>query len=357
MSDSVHRFLLRDAAVRGEIVTLDAAWRDVVARHDLPAPVRDRLGELSAAAVLLGATLKFDGTLVLQIHGDGPVALFVVESGADGSYRATAKLRDGSVIGDAAQLSELVNAHGRGRFVVTLDPRSNSRNRQPYQGIVPFEGGTVAAALEHYMARSEQLPTRLWLAADGQRAVGLLLQRLPVDGGHAASEAGATMGGATMGGEAPAIVAGAADAASVTGVAGAAGAASVAGASGMAGAAAAAGEPADADGWNRLQQLAETVTPAELLALPPEQMLKRLFWQEPLHAFDQRGCRFACRCTRNKVADMLRLLGRQEVDVIVAEQGRIEVRCEFCNQPYAFDAVDCAGLFVGEAIAASQTRH
>lgn len=343
MSDSVHRFLLRDAAVRGEIVTLDTAWRDVVARHDLPAPVRDRLGELSAAAVLLGATLKFDGTLVLQIHGDGPVALFVVESGADGSYRATAKLRDGSVIGDAAQLPELVNAQGRGRFVVTLDPRSSSRNRQPYQGIVPFEGGTVAAALEHYMARSEQLPTRLWLAADGRRAVGLLLQRLPADGGHAGSAATA------------AAAEGVADSGAAHRVA-AAGAAAPAAPSDSS-AAALPNEPADADGWNRLQRLAETVTPAELLSLPPEQMLKRLFWQEPLHAFDQRACRFACRCTREKVVDMLRLLGRQEVDAIVAEQGRIEARCEFCNQPYAFDAVDCAGLFVGEAMAGSQTRH
>ncbi|MGD9944693.1 MAG: Hsp33 family molecular chaperone HslO [Burkholderiaceae bacterium] len=356
MSDAVHRFLLRDAAVRGEIVTLDTAWREVVSRHDLPAPVRDRLGELSAAALLLSATLKFDGTLVLQIHGDGPVSLFVVEAAPDGGYRATAKLRDGSVIGDATRLTELVNAHGRGRFVVTLDPRSASRNRQTYQGIVPFEGGSVAAALEQYMARSEQLPTRLWLAADERRAVGLLLQRLPLDGGYAIADDGL-----------------AAETSSAVGLSSAIGAVSTIEASSAIAAsasdasrsatptapmtAAPTAVPLDADGWNRLQHLADTVTSTELLTLPPERLLTRLFWQEPLHAFDRRDCRFACRCTRDKVADMLRLLGRDEVDGIVAELGHVEVRCEFCNQPYAFDAVDCAGLFVPEPMTGSAIRH
>ncbi|MCL4185207.1 MAG: Hsp33 family molecular chaperone HslO, partial [Burkholderiaceae bacterium] len=166
MRDKVLRFLLRGAPVRGEIVTLDRAWREVVARHTLPAAVRDRLGELSAAAALLGATLKFEGSLVMQIHGDGPVSLFVVEWCSDGSYRATARLREGAAIAERAPLPELVDAHGRGRFVVTLDPRGDSPSRQTWQGIVPFEGETVSRVLERYMQRSEQIPTRLWLAAD-----------------------------------------------------------------------------------------------------------------------------------------------------------------------------------------------
>ncbi len=288
LRDGVIRFLLRGAPVRGEIVTLDRAWREVVSRHALPEPVRDRLGELSAAAALLGATLKFEGSLVLQIHGDGPVALLVVEYRSDGGYRATAKLREGAAVAAGATLAELVDAQGKGRFVVTLDPRAGAPDRPAWQGIVPFEGSTVAGALERYMRRSEQVPTRLWLAADGDRAAGLLLQRLPDEGGQV-------------------------------------------------------GE--DTDGWNRMQRLAETVAPEELLTLAPDELLRRLFWQESLHAFDERACRFACRCSRDKVSDMLRMLGSGEVEAIIAERGLVEVRCEFCNQPYRFDAVDGVALF------------
>jgi len=303
MRDSVLRFLVRGAAVRGEVVTLDRAWREVVARHAHPAPVRDRLGELSAAAALLGATLKFDGSLVLQIHGDGPVALFVVEYRSDGGYRATAKLREGAAIPERASLPALVDAHGRGRFVVTLDPRESAPEKPAWQGIVPFEDETVSAVLERYMQRSEQVPTRLWLAANGERAAGLLLQRLPEDGGQPAGS--------------------------------------------------------DSDGWNRLQQLADTVTGDELLALPPDELLRRLFWQESLHAFDERPCRFACRCTRDKVGDMLKMLGSDEVEAILAERGEIEVRCEYCNQAYRFDVVDSVALFhaAPAAGAGSQTHH
>lgn len=293
MSDSLIRFHLRDAPVRGQIVSLDGEWLEIVNRHQVPASVRDRLGELSAAAMLLAASLKFDGALVLQIHGDGPVALFVVECDAHGRFRATVKLRDDMAANDDATLTELVNRDGHGRFVVTLDPRAQDSKRQPYQGIVPFVGTSVAAALEHYMERSEQIPTRLWLAADGRRAAGLLLQRLPGEGGNRRQ-----------------------------------------------------GAAADHDAWNRMQRLAETVSSEELLQLGSREVLHRLFWQESMNALDQRDCRFQCRCSRDKVAAMLRMLGVDEVQGIVAEQGRVEVRCEFCNKPYTFDAVDSAGLFI-----------
>jgi molecular chaperone Hsp33 len=310
MSDRVERFLLRGAPVRGEIVTLDEAWREVVARHALPAAVRDRLGELSAAALLLAATLKFDGAMIMQIHGDGPVSLFVVECLTDGSYRATVKLRDeADKIAHDASLASLVNANGAGRFVVTLDPRGESPNRQPWQGIVPFEGDSVSAMLERYMRQSEQLPTRLWLAADEQRAVGLLLQKLPDEGGKAeAGKASAHL---------------------------------------------------DDDGWNRMQQLAETISKEELLGLEPDKVLERLFWQEPLHGFDARPFYFACNCSREKVVDMLRMLGRGEVDGILEEQGAVEVRCDFCNELWRFDPVDCAVAFAGagELAPGSTTRQ
>lgn len=310
MTDRLQRFLLRGAPVRGEIVSLDASWLEVVNRHELPASVRDRLGELSAAALLLAASLKFEGSLVLQIHGDGPVALFVVECDAQGSFRATVKLRDeAGPPADDASLRELVDARGQGRFVVTLDPRTRTPGRQPYQGVVPFEGASVATVLERYMERSEQVPTRLWLAADGRRAVGLLLQRLPLQGGR--------MQGALPQAEAS-------------------------------------GD--DEDGWNRMQQLADTITRGELLRLAPEHVIRRLFWQEPLHAFDERGCRFACSCSREKVATMLKMLGEEEIDAIVAEQGSVAVRCEFCNLAYEFDRVDCAELFVEGITGPAPTR-
>jgi molecular chaperone Hsp33 len=345
-SDSLRRFLLRGAPVRGEVVSLDAAWRAVAGRHAFPRSVRDRLGELCAAGLLLSASLKFDGALILQIHGDGPVSLLVVECEADGSFRATAKLRDGEPCPEDADLATLVNAHGRGRFVVTLDPRTASPNRQPYQGIVPFEGRSVAEVLERYMARSEQVPTRLWLAADDARATGLLLQRLPDEGGHApmwspgpaddgtaAQRAGASRGPAA---DAATPGAGPADPSPAT----------------------APGAPVDADGWNRLQQLAETLTREELLTLPPDTVLHRLFWQEPLHAFDWRAARFACSCSREKVAAMLRMLGREEIESILAEQGSVGVRCEFCNTPYEFDPIDGAELFLSEPVApGSRARH
>jgi molecular chaperone Hsp33 len=310
MMDRVSRFLLRGAPVRGEIVSLDEAWREVVSRHDLPSAVRDRLGELSAASLLLAATLKFEGALVVQIHGDGPVALFVVECQTDGSYRATVKLREDSSesIAENASLASLVNAGGAGRFVVTLDPHGESPHHKAWQGIVPFDGDSVAEMLEHYMDRSEQLPTKLWLAADERRAVGLLLQRLPDEGGRQDGPQDADR---------------------------------------------------DEDGWNRMQKLAETITSKELLELPPEEVLQRLFWQESLHAFDERGLHFACSCSREKVVGMLRMLGRYEVDSILAERGAVEVRCDFCNELWRLDPVDCAVAFTEspELAPASTTRH
>ncbi len=287
--DLVRRFLLDGTAVRGEIVSLDDCWRQIASRHDLPPVALSTLGELSAAAVLLSATLKFDGSLIMQIHGDGPIALMVVECRSDGRLRATVKEREGTSIPADAQLGELVNRQGRGRFAVTLDPRVRNENRQPWQGIVPFEGDSVAEVLEHYMQRSEQLPTRLWLAAGPERASGLLLQQLPTEGGRDI--------------------------------------------------------PADPDAWNRMETLANTLERSELLQHPPAELLKRLFWDEPLRGFDARPVHFGCGCSRAKVAGMLKMLGTAEVEDILSERDPVEVRCDFCNQAYQFDPVDCAALF------------
>lgn len=306
MSDTLHKFLFDAGAesdantrspVRGEIVSLAATWKQIKERHDYPEPILRMLGELVAASTLLSANLKFNGALIMQIHGDGPVRLLVVECNADLTVRATVKMSSNDPIADDATFTELVNAGGHGRFAITLDPRDRSQG-QPYQGVVPLEGDTVAEALEGYMRRSEQLDTQLWLAADDEHANGLLLQKLPLEGGTAASvfepeaEARAT------------------------------------------------------EVWERAVTFANTLERDELLAVDPATLMRRLFWEETLAVYEPMPCAFRCSCTRERVAAMLVSLGEQEVDETLAEMGGIHVDCEFCNKSYDFDTVDCKQLFV-----------
>ena len=313
--DSLIRFMFDKYQVRGQIVRLESAWTEVAQRHqqhegrDLAPTVRHRLGELSAAGLLTAASLKFNGGLVMQIQGAGPVALFVVECESNGTYRATVKLRPEAHIPHDASLNDLVNQNDGGRFAVTLVPdaaagrgavgsskagKRASPSRAvlaaPYQGIVPFEGDTVAEVLERYMERSEQIPTQLWLAADEHAAFGLLLQRMPRQGGSLPADF-------------------------------------------------------DEDGWRRVTTLAQTLTREEMLTLPVEAILQRIFWECPMRPLDQRHPAFACTCSRDKVGDMLRMLGQSEVDSILAERGEVAVKCEFCNNDYRFDAIDSAQLF------------
>ena len=302
MSDTLHKFLF-DAGttarspVRGEIVSLASTWRQIKERHDYPEPVLRMLGELVAASTLLSANLKFNGALIMQIHGDGPVRLVVVECNADLTVRATVKLAADGTIADDATFTDLVNADGEGRFAITLNPRDRSQGQQPYQGIVPLEGDSVAAALEGYMRRSEQLDTQLWLAADDDHANGLLLQKLPLDGGGPSN---------VFDPEA---------------------------------------EARAEDVWERAVTFARTLDRDELLKVDPPTLMRRLFWEETLAVYDPVPCAFRCSCTRERVANMLVSLGAQEVDETLAEMGGIHVDCEFCNRSYDFDMVDCAQLF------------
>ncbi len=319
--DSLIRFMFDKYQVRGQIVRLDQAWVQVALRHqqhegrDLAPTVRHRLGEMSAAGLLLAASLKFDGGLVMQIQGAGPVALFVVECESNGTYRATVKLRADAHVPHDASLNDLVNQDEKGRFAVTLVPArapagsgrkaaaSRSALTVPYQAIVPFEGDTVAEVLERYMERSEQIPTQLWLAADDHAAFGLLLQRMPQQGGKLPADF-------------------------------------------------------DDDGWRRVTTLAQTLTRAEMLQLPVEAILQRLFWECPMTPLAQRRPSFACTCSRDKVGAMLKMLGQSEVDSILAERGEVAVKCEFCNNDYRFDAVDSAQLFAdGIAPRTPASRH
>lgn len=295
MTDQLKKYLLPDRSTRVQAVRLSDTWQTGLAHQSLPDCVQTLLGELVAAATLLAANIKFDGSLVLQLQGDGPVALLVVECTADLSVRATATLRDGHDIPEDGTLQSLLNRNGDGRFVVVLDPNRKQTQMQPYQGIVPLEGATIAQVLELYMRSSEQLDTRLWLAADQHHCAGLLLQRLPGEGGQAQDAADTRTPQAT---------------------------------------------------WEDVSHLFHTVESPELLETDTDTLIHRLLWEEDLIAFDPQQVRWHCPCTRQRVADMLHMLGPDEVMSILDEQDRISVSCNFCGKPYEFDAVDCAGLFV-----------
>lgn len=277
MQDTLERFIFEQAPVRGEIVQLGAAYQEVLNRHSYPPVLQKLIGELMTAATLLSATLKFDGTLVMQLHGHGAVRLIVVEVTSQNTVRAMARW-DGDI--PDVSLGELL---GEGRFIITLDPTEG----EAYQGIVGFEPGQgVAQIIEHYMQNSEQLQTRLWLACNDGKAAGLLVQKLPA--GH--------------------------------------------------------GDP---DAWDRVQKLSETVTEEELLGLPPRDLLYRLFHQEEVRVFDPATPTFACTCSRERVGGMLEMVGKAEIDSVMAEKGHVDVTCEFCGLNYQFDPVDVAQLFGG----------
>jgi molecular chaperone Hsp33 len=283
LSDAIHKFLLADGGVRIESVKLEQVWQTIAAQRGLPGPVQDLLGQLCAASVLLSATLKFQGSLVLQLAGDGPVRLAVVECRQDFSIRAAIKLSEHADIAPDSSFTALVNPHGKGRFMVVLDPQDRGEGQQPYTGIVGLSGETLAQCLDAYFASSEQLPTHLMLAADGNTAAGMLIQRLPAEGGKAVI---------------------------------------------------------DEDAWNRAKHLAATATAEELLTLAPEVLVRRLFWEEDLTLFKPATVRFECSCSRLKVARVLRMLGQAEVQSILDEMGQVTVNCDYCNKVYVFDPVD-----------------
>jgi molecular chaperone Hsp33 len=289
MSDSLQRFLLEGTPVRGEIVRLDATWRAILERRDYPEPLKKLLGEMVAAGALLSATLKFDGALIMQMQGEGPVRLLVVEVTSEHTLRATAKWEGEIVSGGIRELL------GNGKFVITIAPDSG---KQAYQGIVSLDGDTVSEVLEHYMAKSEQLDTRLWLASDESKAGGMLLQRLP---------------------EHPEY---------------------------------------DEDAWNRATTIGETISNKELLTLSARDIIHRLYHQEDIRLFEERPTAFRCSCTRERVTAMLRLLGREEVQSILAERDHVEVGCEFCGRQYVFDPVDAEQVFASEIqTSAGLTKH
>ena len=301
--DQLLRIMFEGVSARAHLVRIDRSWLEVAHRHDEAPEVMSLLGEMSCAAILLSASLKYEGSVILQIHGDGPVRLAIAECNSALGFRSTIKMSETLAVRPGADWKDLVNQHNMGRFSVVLDPKVSDQH--PYQGIVPLHEEGVAQALESYMTRSEQLPTRLWLACDGEHAAGLLLQRMPHEGGVKAE------GISTAASDAPRPL-------------------------------------APEEDWQRLLALAETLTRDELLNTDAKTLLHRLFWEEKPRLLEDKPVQFSCPCSRNKVGKMLRTLGEQEIESILAEQGEVEVNCDFCNTRYAFDAVDCAELFTAE---------
>jgi len=287
-SDSLHRFLFENSGIRGNLVHLDASWRAVLDAHPYPDAVREPLGEALAAVALLAATIKFDGSLIVQAQASGPIRTLVAQATSARTLRGLARW-EGEVPADG----DLAARFGEGRLVLTIERGAG----EPYQGIVPLTGQGIAQAIEHYFGDSEQLPTRLQLTANGQRAAGLLLQRLPgvADDAHLSLDT--------------------------------------------------------SDDWNRVGLLANTLSPEELAGLSAPDLLHRLFHEDDLRLFEPEPLAFRCGCSRTRIEDMLRALGESEAMSIVSERGAIEVTCEFCNRSYRLDAVDAGQLFT------TATRH
>ena len=281
--DLLHRFLFENLPVRGHLVRLDASWRAAIEHHDYPAVVTAALGEAMAAASLMAGALKFEGRLSLQFEGPGPVRLMLAQCTHRHAIRGVAR-HDALPDGGTAE-----GLFGNGQLAVTIE---QSEGGERYQGVVPLESERLATNLEAYFERSEQLPSRLLLAATPDRAAGLLLQRVALgDAGTAAGQADAE------------------------------------------------------DAWRRIGLLAATVSPKELYDLPCRELLRRLFPEDDIRLFEGTPVFFQCTCSRERVAGILQALGGDEVEALLAERGDVEVRCEFCNRAWRFDAVDVAGLF------------
>jgi molecular chaperone Hsp33 len=282
--DLLHRFLFERLPVRGHLVRLDASWRAAIEHHEYPRAVSDALGEAMAASVLMAGSLKFEGRLSLQFEGPGPVRLLLAQCTHRHAIRGVAR-HDELPAGGAGPVS----LFGCGQLAVTIE---QAEGGDRYQGVVPLDEGRLAAGLEQYFERSEQLPSRLVLSATTDRAAGLLLQRVAGgDRGTPAAQAEAD------------------------------------------------------DAWRRIGLLAATLSPAELLDTPCDELLRRLFGEDDIRLFEGTPVFFQCSCSRERVTGILQALGAEEVHALLRERGDVEVRCEFCNRAWRFDAVDVGGLF------------
>lgn len=282
-NDMMHRFLLERAGVRGVLVRLGPAWREVANRADYPPALHALLGETLAASAMLTGNIKLDGALSIELKSTGALRLLFAECNDHGRLRGLARWQE--PVPQPLALDALPGAI----MAITI---GNIDRDQRYQGLVDLQHASLAEALENYFVQSEQLPARILLAADGEHAVGLMLQKVPDQGGSEVE--------------------------------------------------------ADEDGWNRIMHLTATLGAQELLATAPEQLIHRLYHEESARLSEPRPLAFGCSCSRERVAGMLRSLGRDEVEAALAARGdEIEVVCEFCAQRYHFDRIDAELLLGG----------
>lgn len=276
--DQMHRYLFENYAVRGELVNVSDTWREIIEGHDYPQPVQQLLGELLIATSLLTATLKFDGDITVQLQGDGALNLAVINGNNRQEMRGVARTQ-----GEIAEGSTLKEMVGNGYLVITISPEQGER----YQGVVGLEGDTLAACLEDYFMRSEQLPTRLFLRTgevEGQKgAGGILLQVLPA-------------------------------------------------------------QDASTDDFTHLATLTETIKTEELITLPANDVLWRLYHQEEVTVYEPQNVQFKCTCSRERCGEVLTTLPQSEVDEILAEDGEIDMNCDYCGSHYVYDAIDIAAI-------------
>lgn len=290
-NDLLHRFLFEQSDIRGEIVSLQDSYQTVLANHKQFAPllspaINTLLGEFLSAAALLSATLKFDGIITLQAKPKtpGPLELIMADCTRHNNLRAVARLNEHRAPASVEQCGFRALLEG-GFLVITIDPAKGER----YQSVIAIEHDSLSDCLNTYFQQSEQLPTRIWLAADGKRTSGLLLQALPLQ--LQSSEQRSEL-------------------------------------------------------WQNLTLLADTLKADEQLALGHEEQLHRLFHQETLQLFEPTAQQFCCSCSRTRTANMLMSLGKEEVDAILKEQTNIEISCEFCHYVYQFSAAQATQLFI-----------
>lgn len=274
--DFVQRFLFEELDISGVLVCLRESWQRMHARRGYQPHIGSLLGELAAVTTLIGSNLKQPGRVSVQLRGDGPLSLLLVECTESLRLRGMARADKRSAA------HRLIELFGDGQLALTLQDESQHR---AYQSVVPLDGETIAEVFEHYLSQSVQQPASLMLAADESSAVGLLLQKLPC------------------------------------------------------------AEQCDPDGWARVSRLAATVTAREMAGLPPLRLLPRLFGSETMRLFDARPVRFHCPFDWDKVRNLLRSLGREEVESILREDGEVVIHDEVCNHDYRFDAAEIAALF------------
>lgn len=285
VEDVLHRFLLERAGVRGVLVRLGASWREVASRADYPPALRSLLGEALTASAMLTGNIKLEGSLSIELKSNGALRLLFAECTDQGRLRGLARWSE--PLPETLELAGLPNAI----MAITI---GSAERGQRYQGLVDLQHPNLIGALENYFSQSEQLPARIMLAADGDHAVGLMLQKMPGEGGYEGVQ--------------------------------------------------------DEDAWNRIMHLAATLGAEEMLATAPEQLLYRLFHEESVRLFEPRPLAFGCSCTRERVEAVLRMLGREEAEAALeAHDNEIEVTCEFCAQRYTFDRIDVEHLLSDSA--------